>query len=124
MNFQLTLIPWRWVFLYYAVAIGLAIPCNLGWLAPWFNTHLPGTILARWPFLPAAIGPAIGAILAQIWPTARPYYLTARHLRFENLCYRLNSHLLFSLVDINAALYAFVALIYATDNDITIPILS
>ena len=62
---QLASVPWRWVFLYYAVALGLAIPFNLGWLAPWFDTHFPGTILARWPFLPAAFGPAVGALLAR-----------------------------------------------------------
>ena len=118
MNFQLTLIPWRWVLLYYAVAIGLAIPFNLGWLAPWFNTHLPGTILARWPFLPAAMGPAIGAILARKFGPQPAHTTSLLGISASRtFVTALIPLVLFSLVDINVALYAFVALIYATGEE-------
>lgn len=65
MTSPLRSIPWRWIALYYVVAVMIAVPFNLGWTASWSRAHLAGTPLAVWPFLPAALGPAVGAFLAR-----------------------------------------------------------
>ncbi|MCJ7755780.1 MAG: CPBP family intramembrane metalloprotease [Thermoanaerobaculales bacterium] len=115
---QLSSVPWRWVFLYYAVALGLAIPFNLGWLDPWFDTNFPGTILARWPFLPAALGPATGALVARRFGP-RPAQTTSLLgiSASRTLITALIPLGLFSLVGLRAGFYMLVALIYALGEE-------
>lgn len=55
--------PWRSVALFFGIAVLLAAPFNLGWATPWLRSHAGGTPLALWPFLPAAIGPLVAALL-------------------------------------------------------------
>lgn len=111
-------VPWRWVVLYYAIALGLAIPFNLGWSAPLFETHLPGTILARWPFLPAAIGPAIGALIARRFGPALTQSTTVLgHSAARTLVTALIPIVCFGLVSPTAGLYAAVALTYALGEE-------
>ena len=118
MNPRFTSVSWRWVFLYCAVALGLAIPFNLGWLVTWFDTHFPGSILSRWPFLPAAIGPAIGALIAGRFD--------GRTVQTTTLLGASTSRTLvtaliplgcFSLVGPEAGLYALVAMVYALGEE-------
>lgn len=119
MKSQLSLVPWRWVFLYYVLALGLAIPINLGWMTPWLRTHFPGTILADWSFLPAALGPAVGALVVRHFgprPTRTTSILGISPSR--TLVTALIPVGLFTLVDTRAGLYAFVALSYALGEEL------
>ena len=52
-------VPWRRLALYYAFALAVALPFNLGWAATWLESRFPGSPLALWPFIPAALGPAL-----------------------------------------------------------------
>ncbi len=112
-------IPWRWLLLYYAIALLIAIPFNLGWLASWFGTHCPGTPLARWPFLPAALGPALGAVIAR---RLGPQPLQATSLLGSSVPRTIVTGLvpiaLFGFVSLNAGLYALVAVVYATGEEL------
>lgn len=112
-------IPWRWLALFYAVALLIALPFNLGWFASWFGTHLHGTPLARWPFLPAALGPALGAILARrlgpqppqetsLFGTSVPRTIVAGLLPVA----------VFSFLGLRTGLYALIAVVYATGEEL------
>ena len=118
MNPRLSLVSWRWVFLYYALALALSMPFNLGWLATWFDTHFPGSIFSRWPFLPAAIGPAIGVLIARHFDHRTVQTTTILGPSpSRTLVTALIPLMCFSLVGPETGLYALVAIIYALGEE-------
>lgn len=118
MNPQLTSVSWRWVFIYYMVAVALAMPFNLGWLAIWFDTQFPDSIFSRWPFLPAAIGPAIGAIIARRFDLRTVQTTTVLGSSAPRTVVTVLIPLgCFSLVAPGAGLYTLVAIIYALGEE-------
>lgn len=57
-------IAWAGIALFYAIALLVAAPFNSGLADGWLRATFPGTPVATWTFLPAALGPLIGALIA------------------------------------------------------------
>ncbi len=112
-------IAWRWLAVYYAIALLVAMPFNLGWFASAFGTHFEGTPLARWPWLPAALGPAIGAIVARRFgPRLLQTTSVVGSSGSRSLVNGLIPIVMFGFVSPTAALYALVAVLYATAEEL------
>ena len=118
MTLALRSLPWRWIALYYIVAVAIAAPFNLGWTASWSRAHLVGTPLAVWPFLPAALGPAIGALLVRRLDlgTVRRTSLFGAPVA-KNLLLAVLPVAVFAALGGRAALYAVVALVYSLGEE-------
>jgi CAAX protease family protein len=58
-------ISWVAIAVFYSVAVLISAPFNLGVLDSWLRDTFPGTPLAQWTFLPAALGPFLGALIAR-----------------------------------------------------------
>lgn len=56
---------WGHVGLFYAIALAVAAPSNAGLAAQWLREHDPASPLAAWAWLPACLGPALGALVAR-----------------------------------------------------------
>jgi uncharacterized protein len=112
-------VSWRWVAVFYAVAIVVALPVNLGWTEQWIRAHFSGTPLVLWPFLPAAIGPALGAAIARRFDagTIRATSLFGQPLG-KNCVAALLPVCVFGVLGGRAALYAFVAVVYSVGEEV------
>ncbi len=112
-------VAWRAVLCYYPVALLIALPFNLGWFAPWFADHLPGTPLAIWPFLPAALGPALGAALASrlLPPGSRRTSFFGTSVR-RSLATAAVPVVAFAFLGAESALLALVAILYAVGEEV------
>ncbi len=119
MKTTLESVPWRWVALFFAVALLGAAPFNLGLAAPWLRANLAGTPFAVWTFLPAAAAPALGAIAAR-----RLGPRTARVTRVlgedpaRNLLTALVPVVCFAATGGRAGVFALVAVIYGTGEEV------
>jgi uncharacterized protein len=112
-------LPWRWVVFFYLIALGLAAPINLGWSATWLRAQFAGTPLAVWPFLPAALGPAVAAILTRRFDT-RTASLTSLFgvSRVRSLVLAVLPVAVFGAFSERLGLYAFIALVYSLGEEL------
>lgn len=112
-------VPWRAVAIFYAVALLVAAPFNLGLASGWLAARVPGTPLALWPFLPAALGPALGAALARrVRPSAPVATTLFGTSRARSLVAAAAPVAAFSFLGARAALLALVAVVYATGEEL------
>lgn len=112
-------VSWRWIAVFYSVAIVVAVPFNLGWTAEWSRAHLSGTPLALWPFLPAAMGPALGAAIARRFDvgSVRATSLFGQTLG-KNVLAALLPVCVFGVLGGRAAFYALVAVTYSVGEEV------
>ena len=65
LNTWRTDVSWRAIIVFFTVSVLVAAPFNLGYADTWLQSTFPSTPLSDWTFLPAALGPTIGAIIAR-----------------------------------------------------------
>lgn len=119
MRTTLESVPWRWVALFFAVALLGAAPFNLGLAAPWLRANLAGTPLADWTFLPAAAAPALGALAARRFGPRTPRVTRVLgETPARNLVTALVLVVCFAAAGGRAGLFALVAVIYGTAEEV------
>lgn len=119
MTSALRSVSWRLVALYYGVALAVALPFNAGWTTAWTRASFPGTPLALWPFLPAALGPALAAFLARrAFPAPGATMSLFGTSPARSLAVAAVPILAFGALDTRTGLLAAVAVVYATGEEL------
>ncbi|MEO0556728.1 MAG: CPBP family intramembrane glutamic endopeptidase [Bacteroidota bacterium] len=112
-------VAWWDIGAFYAIALLIAAPFNAGVTDSWLRDTFPGTPLAEWTFLPAALGPALAATILRTWGRRTPRHMTVLGVGVrQNLFASILPVVVFASIGGIGVVLPCVALVYALGEEL------